>query len=96
MGWIFQSSKMGVMDVPDGFRGALRFLSLWEFLVKTLGLEEKGRCYDGSRAASTSTSPLVNGLMGMIPLSHKFTEGMAGYDRHSGYDRDRSISYKAL
>lgn len=47
MGWIFQSSKMGVMDVPDGFRRALRFLSLWEFLVKTLGLEEKGRYYDG-------------------------------------------------
>ena len=31
----------------DGFRRALRFLSLWEFLVGALGLGEKGGCYDG-------------------------------------------------
>lgn len=37
-----------------------------------------------SRAASTGTSPRVNGLMRHDTLSHEFTEGMAGYDRHGG------------
>ena len=58
IGWVFRSSKMGVMETClMAFRRILRFLSLWEFLVGALGLGRTAGVMTESRAASTGTSP---------------------------------------
>ena len=64
------------------FRRVLRFLSLWEFLVRALGLGRRAGVMTESRAASAGTSPRRQWADTLFMSSRKAWQGMTGMARN--------------